>query len=334
MYAARTREALRGAVDARKLAQEWAGLYPLALKAVASNVAANADRPLHLAKADAGDPRVTQFLQAAYAAILAALRAVIHRMATEGWVLGQQAAQAVLGALEEQGQPRPDWRGWAPGDHEAAAKVAGAGLRELLGQAGIRIKSIADSRIEELADVLEQTLASDVTAITAEGPLPPRLSVGDLARQLEQVLDNPERAELVAWTEISRAQAEAARTVYAESGYPMVDWITAGDARVCPLCEAAQASNPHALGAAPLVPMHPRCRCAEIPVLASLAAVKAAKVTQASVRYRDAAPGAAERCGTCSMFAPPGSCTLVAGPVRPSGVCDRYDPDRAMAGAR
>jgi SPP1 gp7 family putative phage head morphogenesis protein len=249
-YTQQTRAALRAAVDARKLAGEWAALHPQAVKATGPQ-----------------DPRVVSFLQAAWNAILAALRAVIRRMSAEGWVLGQQAAQAVLGALEAGGEPAPDWRQWAPGDHEAAARIAGAGLRELLGAAEIRIKSIADSRVEELADVLEQTLASDVTIITAEGPLPPRLSVGDLARQLEEVLDSPERAELVAWTEISRAQGEAARAQYAEAGYPQVDWITAMDARVCPRCEEMQATNPHPLGVPPLVPMHPRCRCAEIPAL-------------------------------------------------------------------
>jgi SPP1 gp7 family putative phage head morphogenesis protein len=251
LYTDHTRAALRAAVDVRKLAADWAALYPHAM-----------------AKAQESDPRVTQFLQDAWRAILAALRAVISRMAAEGWVLGERAAQAVLDAVEGTGGPVPDWGGWTPGDHQAAAAVAGAGLRDLLDAAQVRIKSIADTRIEELADVLEQTLASDVTTITADEELPPRLSVGDLARQLETVLDNPERAELVAWTEIARAQGEAARAVYAEGGYPEVDWITAGDARVCPACAAAQASNPHPLGAPPTVPMHPRCRCAEIPAMA------------------------------------------------------------------
>jgi SPP1 gp7 family putative phage head morphogenesis protein len=250
VYTGRIREALRGAMDTRALAEAWLALYPGAV-----------------AKARDMNPVLVQFLQRAYTAIVEALQAVLGRLWPEAWVLGQQAAEAVVKGGEA------DWRGWAPGDHRAAEAIAGAELRRLLEESGIRVKSIAETRLEELADVLEQTLASDVTAITAEGPLPPRLSVGDLARQLRDVLDRPQNAELVAWTEISRAQGEAARSVYAEAGYPLVDWITAMDARVCPACAAAMASNPHALGAPPIVPMHPRCRCAEIPVLSSLAGV-------------------------------------------------------------
>ena len=244
VYTGRIRDALRGSMDTRALTEAWQALYPGSL-----------------AKAREMSPILTQFLQRAYQALLAALQAVLGKLWPEAWVLGQQAAQAVVGAAEV------DWRGWTPGDHRAAEAIAGAELRRLLDEAGIRIKSIAETRLEELADVLEQTLASDVTAIPATGPQPPVLSVGDLTRQLRDVLDRPANAELVAWTEIARAQAEGARAVYAEAGHPLVDWITAGDARVCPACAAAMASNPHALGAPPTVPMHPRCRCAEIPAL-------------------------------------------------------------------
>lgn len=234
-------------MDARALAEAWQALHP---KDVAK----------------ASDPFVRAFLQRAYEAIASALRAVLGKLWPEGWVLGQLAAQAAVDGLEH-----ADWRGWTPGDHGAAEAIAGAELRRLLDDAGIRIKSIAETRLEELADVLEATLASDVTTIEPDGELPPRLSVGDLTRQLEDVLDNPRNAELVAWTEIARAQAEAARVVYAQSGMAEVDVITAGDARVCPACEAAMASNPHPLGGAPVVPLHPRCRCAEIPALAGAA---------------------------------------------------------------
>jgi hypothetical protein len=248
VYTGRIRRALKGSMDARAVAEAWAALRP---------------KNVSKARGEPSDPFVLQFLQRAYEAILDALQSVLGKLWPEGWVLGQQAAHAVVDAAEV------DWRGWTPGDHRAAEAVAGAELRRLLDESGIRIKSIAETRLEELADVLEQTLASDVTAIPAEGPQPPVLSVGDLTRQLEAVLDNPANANLVAWTEISRAQAEAARSVYAEHGYPMVDWITAMDARVCPACAAAMASNPHPLGAPPAVPMHPRCRCAEIPALVS-----------------------------------------------------------------
>ena len=56
------------------------------------------------------------------------------------------------------------------------------------------------------------------------------------------------------------------------------------------------------------------------------------KLTQESVRYRDADGGSNQRCGTCEMFRSDtttgagGSCTLVAGSISPQAVCDRYEP--------
>ena len=244
VYTGRIRDALKGSMDTRALAEAWQALYPGSL-----------------AKAGDMSPVLAQFLQRAYQALLAALQAVLGKLWPEGWVLGQQAARAVVGAAEV------DWRGWTPGDHRAAEAIAGAELRRLLDESGIRIRSIAETRLEELADVLEQTLASDVTAIPAEGPQPPVLSVGDLTRQLRDVLDRPGNAELVAWTEIARAQAEGARAAYAEAGHPEEDLITAHYARVCPHCEELAAANPHALGSIAM-PVHPRCRCAILPALA------------------------------------------------------------------
>jgi hypothetical protein len=253
VYAQRIADALAAAVDTRKLAETWQALHPAAFKASQSILA--------------------RFLAAARDAITAALKAILPQAWTEGWALGQQAAESVTTEAAA-----PDWGGWTPGDYEAAAVIAGPGLRMLLDNAGIVIQSIAETRLEELSKVLEDTLLSDVTALPpvgepiADRPYPPRLSVSALAAELRSVLDNPARAELVAQAEIGRAQAEAARVVYAQNGVTEIEISTAHDAKVCPVCEAAAAVGPHPVGVPPMVLLHPRCRCAEIPVLASVAA--------------------------------------------------------------
>jgi hypothetical protein len=81
------------------------------------------------------------------------------------------------------------------------------------------------------------------------------------------VLDNPRNAEMVAQAEIARAQATAARQVYLETGRTEVEVSTAEDDKVCPICDAARKLGAHPIGEPPLVPLHPRCRCAELPVL-------------------------------------------------------------------
>jgi hypothetical protein len=249
VYSERIREELAAAIDTRKLAETWRALHPGTVKAAG--------------------PALAAFLKRALDALVAALERILPQAWTEGWVLGQQAAQAVLA------DGTADWGGWTPGDYAAAELIAGPGLRQLLDAEGIVIRSIAGTRIEEIAELLEATLASDITGQPPREPgeeFRPVLSVAGLAARLEEILDNPERAELVAQAEIGRAQAEAARTAYAAEGVTEVEISTAHDDRVCEICRAAAAAGPHPVGTAPMALLHPRCRCAELPVLASVAA--------------------------------------------------------------
>jgi hypothetical protein len=245
IYTARIRDAMSDAVDTGKLAEAWQALHPKEITKAIPAV-------------------LSQFLAAAARAITRALAAVLPDAWTEGWVLGQQSATAVL-----DGAP-VDWAAWTPGDPRAAAQVAGTGLQQLLAEQHIRIKSIAQTRLSEIADVLERSIGStEVHRPPLPAPLPPVYSTGDVARQLRDVLDKPENAELVAQTEIARAQSAAARQVYRETGRTEVEISTADDDRVCPACQAAEELGPHPVGQPPMVPLHPRCRCAELPVLAA-----------------------------------------------------------------
>jgi hypothetical protein len=246
VYAPKVAEAVAGSVDTEKLAEAWRMLHPADVtKAVPAALSA--------------------FLNAAGNAISRALQGVLTRLWTEAWVLGNRSALAAVDGLAD-----VDWGAWTPGDYAAAEQIAGPGLRQLLAEYGVRIKSITESRLEELSAVLEDTLRSDeITRQPGTTPLPPFLSVGDLADRLKSVLDNPDNAELVAQAEIARAQASAARQVYAETGRSEVEVSTAEDDKVCAACDAARKLGAHPLGAPPLVPLHPRCRCAELPVLDS-----------------------------------------------------------------
>jgi hypothetical protein len=253
VYATRVRDELASAFDTGKLATAWAALHPAGFK----------DQP-GASKGGIIPPALSAFLGRAREAIIRKLRPVLVEAATEAWVLGNRAALAAVDDLS------PDWGTWTPGDYAAAEQIAGPGLRQLLDEQGIRIKSVAASRLEELSAVLEATLRSDaITRTPGTEPLPPFLSVADLAARLKGVLGNPDRAELVAQAEIARAQATAARQVYLETGRAEVEISTAEDDHVCPACDAAAKAGAHPIGSPPLVPLHPRCRCAELPVLDS-----------------------------------------------------------------
>jgi SPP1 gp7 family putative phage head morphogenesis protein len=256
IYAGKIRRELKGAVDTRKVAEAWAALHPAAFKSLAA-----AD-PAEHAAAKAIPAALSAFLARFGQAIANALRSVLPDAWTEGWTLGQQSAKALAADLAD-----VDWAGWSPGDVEAAMEVAGPGLRALLAAQDVTIKSIANSRLEELGDVLAEYLSSDV-AIRPElpEPLPPQFSVGALADALEDVLDNPSRAEMVAQSEIARAQGSAAEWVFRQMSIAQVQVSTAADARVCPVCEAAEAAGPQPVGTYHLG-LHPMCRCALIPVM-------------------------------------------------------------------
>ncbi len=252
IYAGKLREALTSAVDTRQLARDWIAQHP------DGNVAKALPAP------------VTGFLAAARQAVTAALAKVLPGAWTEGWALGQQSAQASAAAAAA-ATPREasaaleavDWAGWQPGDVEAAYQVAGSGLRDLLASQDVNIKSIAASRLEELGDVLAEHLSSPETS----GPV--TYSVDSLATALEDVLDNPSRAEMVAQTEIARAQSAAARWVFQQIGVSLVRISTAGDTRVCNLCRTAEGAGPQPIGTY-AVPLHPLCRCATISAMPPL----------------------------------------------------------------
>lgn len=292
IYAGRVREAMAGAIDTRKLAEAWAALHPKefaskgvpgaafarghgsSLESPAPEAGSSRRARTPLADGDATkaiSPVLSQFLAAAARAIQAALRRVLPGAWTEGWALGRLSAQASVRAAQtgSSALEAVDWGSWMPGDVEAAYQVAGSGLRDLLASQDVNIKSIAASRLEELGNVLAEYAGSPETERPLTGPVPPVYSVEALERELKGVLDSPERAYMVAHTEIARAAQAAATETYREMGVAEVRISTAGDERVCPVCEAAEARGPVPVGTI-TVPLHPLCRCATVAALAPL----------------------------------------------------------------
>lgn len=155
-----------------------------------------------------------------------------------------------------------DWDNWQPGDPEAAARViddhgSGDGLRRLLADDDVTIRSVADNRLDLLAAVLADGLEHG-------------WSGDQLADRLHDVLDRPKWADAVAITETARAVGAATQDRYRRHGIDRNRWLTAPDQRVCPKCAVNAAAGAIPVGdpfpsgrTAP--PAHPKCRCALLP---------------------------------------------------------------------
>lgn len=202
-------------------------------------------------------------------AIEAALSQVLEGVWTDGYLIGATSADAAVQALEA-GTPLAEAAAhvgaWEAGNTEAAQLLLGergdgAGLRDLLDKFEIQVKSIADSRLDELGRALAVGAARGDSADT-------------IARDITAMLSNPGRAQMIATTELCRASSAAAVEGYKQARYTHKELITAQDERVCPICEAnAEAGSipmdaPFPSGEI-YGPFHPWDRCAVIPTIGS-----------------------------------------------------------------
>ena len=90
----------------------------------------------------------------------------------------------------------------------------------------------------------------------------------EMRAEVAALLDDPDmRAVEVAIQQVTgRALSQGQIDLWSSEGVQQVDYVTAGGNRVCPVCEAAEDRNPYPLGASPVPPLHPYCRCALVAV--------------------------------------------------------------------
>lgn len=117
---------------------------------------------------------------------------------------------------------------------------------------------------EEMDRQMSEVLARGI----AEGR-----GVQDIARELNDRVDKVgrTRARTIARTEVIRAHADASLNSYKEAGLAGVrvraEWSTAGDDAVCEDCADNEGRDFTIEEAEGMIPMHPNCRCAFLPVV-------------------------------------------------------------------
>lgn len=124
------------------------------------------------------------------------------------------------------------------------------------------------TELEGVTAAMDQQLSRTLAGGLAEGKNPATIA-HELTRNVANITKT--RARMVARTEIIRAHAEGQLDSFERLGVEKVgiraEWLTAGDGRVCPQCGALEGQVMSVEEARGLIPLHPNCRCAWIPVV-------------------------------------------------------------------
>jgi len=140
-----------------------------------------------------------------------------------------------------------------------------------------RRSAIQDNFIQSMENVTND-MADDIVSVLREGVVL-GLGVEQISKQIsKEVGISRTRARTVARTETMRAFNSGLIQQYRKAGVIgvriLAEWLTAGDALVCPICnEFASRDNGYGPGIWKLddiegeIPAHPNCRCVAIPVV-------------------------------------------------------------------
>lgn len=122
--------------------------------------------------------------------------------------------------------------------------------------------------LKGVTDAVDKEISRVLTEGVAQGKNP-----REMASTLNERIDDVgiTRARVLARTETVRAANEQALTRYEQAGVDEVgvevEWLTAQDDRVCPVC-ASKAGNRYSVEEAHgILPQHPQCRCTFVPIV-------------------------------------------------------------------
>lgn len=144
------------------------------------------------------------------------------------------------------------WDDWTPGNPDAAALLDDGGFETLLDQAGITVKSIADTMLNQVGTALADGVRSGDSVTT-------------IAKSITGMLSDPSRAQLIAHTETARAVGASTMKTYADNGIAKYEILTSPDA--CDECADLADSGPFDVSDdQAVVPIHPSCECTNSPI--------------------------------------------------------------------
>lgn len=126
--------------------------------------------------------------------------------------------------------------------------------------------------LDGITNVMGQQINRELADGIAQG-LNPR----DVAENINDRVDKIgiTRSRTLARTETIRAYNDATLNRYEQFGVEAVgarvEWLTAGDNRVCPICQGLEGTFHPIKEARGRIPVHPRCRCTWVPLKSNVA---------------------------------------------------------------
>lgn len=177
-----------------------------------------------------------------------------------GW-MGTAASNVIIARARRQVKAPSggaDWKDWKAGNSDKARILIGedgkgSGFRNLLERANITMRDIEGTRLRMIGQVL--AMGSERGS-----------SITEIAGAINDVLEDKARSEIIAHTEMTRANTAAQMDNYKTNGVSEVEWQTADD-NACEDCAAMADNSPYPITDIPEEPpFHPYCGCQLIPV--------------------------------------------------------------------
>jgi hypothetical protein len=194
---------------------------------------------------------VAAWLAAQSADFTSAIQPHVHGIIADAHLIGGASADSMVSGDD------PDLGGWQPGDTDSARQRCddlgiGAGLPAALGQARDTAQQVSGGCLAGLARTLIDGAQSGLGAAA-------------IGASLVSYLTDPANAQRSVLGMLAGGIASAAVALYSLLKVQRVNFVTEGDAKVCPRCDQLEAGSPYRIGNAPDLPVHPGCRCALTP---------------------------------------------------------------------
>ena len=130
--------------------------------------------------------------------------------------------------------------------------------------------ALSDRWIQRLIDGASTDLGNRLAALARDGA-----DYQTMLNAASDVLDGGDVRAVSTLIDYAMGDAlvQGSLNLYASENVRTVDWLDAGDGRVCPRCADNAANGPYPVAGFPDCPAHPFCRCSPAPVVSDLPAL-------------------------------------------------------------